>query len=67
MRVVAADRDQFLLACPGSGKTRTAVARIARLMREGQKVAACSYTNVGVDRMATMLAADHHLYFEPRH
>ena len=67
MRVVEADRDQFLLACPGSGKTRTAVARIARLMRNGQKVAACSYTNVGVDRMATMLAVDHHLYFEPRH
>jgi DNA helicase-2/ATP-dependent DNA helicase PcrA len=65
--VVEADRDQFLLACPGSGKTRTGVSRIARLMTAGARVAACSYTNVGVDRMATMLAADHHLYFEARH
>jgi ATP-dependent DNA helicase UvrD/PcrA len=35
-------------------------------MREGSRVAACSYTNVGVDRIAAMLASDHDLLFEPR-
>lgn len=66
LEVVEADRDVLLLACPGSGKTCTAAARIARLMREGCRVAACSYTNVGVDRIADMLSSDHGLLFEPR-
>lgn len=66
LEVVEADRDVLLLACPGSGKTCTAAARIARLMRGGSRVAACSYTNVGVGRIADMLASDHGLLFEPR-
>lgn len=66
LKVVEADGDVLLLACPGSGKTCTAAARIARLMKEGSRVAACSYTNVGVDRIAAMLASDHGLSFEPR-
>jgi DNA helicase II / ATP-dependent DNA helicase PcrA len=65
-KLVDGDGDMLLLACPGSGKTCTAAARIARLMKEGSRVAACSYTNVGVDRIAAMLASDHGLLFEPR-
>jgi DNA helicase II / ATP-dependent DNA helicase PcrA len=56
--VVDADGDFLLLACPGSGKTRSASARVARLARTpGEKIAACSYTNIGAERIATMLDA----------
>jgi hypothetical protein len=65
-KVVPAPGDFLLLACPGSGKTRTAAARIARLDEEGYRIAACSYTNVGADRIATMLARDHGRFFTPR-
>jgi superfamily I DNA/RNA helicase len=65
-QVVGAEGNFLLLACPGSGKTRTAAARIARLEEEGKRVAACSYTNVGADRIATMLARDHGGVFGPR-
>jgi DNA helicase-2/ATP-dependent DNA helicase PcrA len=65
--IVAAEPDFLLLACPGSGKTRAAAARIARLQREGTRVGVCSYTNVGADRIASTLAADHNVYLEPRH
>ncbi|MFI7195310.1 UvrD-helicase domain-containing protein [Nocardia nova] len=61
------DRDMFLLACPGSGKTRTAAARISRLAREGVLVAACSYTNTGVDALRQALFDDHQLVLTPRH
>ena len=64
--VVAAEGDFLMLACPGSGKTRTAAARIARLDEEGHRVAACSYTNVGADRIASMLVCDHGRFFGPR-
>lgn len=43
--------DFFLLACPGSGKTRAAGARVARLADDGMRVAATSYTNIGVDQI----------------
>lgn len=65
-KVVVAPGNFLLLACPGSGKTRTAAARIARLDEEGHRVAACSYTNVGADRIATMLTRDHNRTFGPR-
>jgi superfamily I DNA/RNA helicase len=56
--VVDADGDFLLLACPGSGKTRSAAARVARLTgTPGVKVAACSYTNIGADRIGAMLGA----------
>jgi superfamily I DNA/RNA helicase len=56
--VVDADSDFLLLACPGSGKTRSAAARVARLAGTlGVKVAACSYTNIGADRIGKMLGA----------
>jgi hypothetical protein len=64
--IVTAEGDFLLLACPGSGKTRTAAARIARLKDEGLRVAACSYTNVGADRIGAMLARDHRRFFGPR-
>lgn len=56
----------LLIACPGSGKTRTAAHRIARLSREGGRVAACSYTNVGANRIQRMLDRDLHIVLGPR-
>lgn len=64
--VVARAGDFLLLACPGSGKTRTAAARIARLDEQGSRIAACSYTNVGADRIGAMLSRDHRRFFGPR-
>jgi superfamily I DNA/RNA helicase len=56
--VVDAEGDLLLLACPGSGKTRAAAARITRLIdAKGVRVAACSYTNVGAERIGEMLGA----------
>lgn len=62
--VVDADGDFLLLACPGSGKTRAAAARITRLV-DGPctRIAACSYTNVGAERIGAMLGAP----LAPRH
>lgn len=57
--IVDAPGNFLLLACPGSGKTRAAAHRVARLMAEpGTKVAACSYTNVGAGRLSTTLTRD---------
>lgn len=54
--VVDAEGDFLLLACPGSGKTRSAAERVARLVGTSKaKVAVCSYTNVGADRLAYVL------------
>lgn len=57
--------DILLIACPGSGKTRTAAHRIARLSRAGERVAACSYTNVGANRIQKMLDRDLHIVLDP--
>jgi DNA helicase II / ATP-dependent DNA helicase PcrA len=65
--VVEADRDFLLLACPGSGKTRAAAVRAVSLMRAGTKVAVCSYTNVGVDRLRSLLLADLSGTVDPEH
>lgn len=54
-RVVAADGDFLLLACPGSGKTRSAAARVGAHVATGRKVAVCSYTNVGADRIRAVI------------
>lgn len=56
--VVTADGNFFLLACPGSGKTRAASARIADRIVRGQTIAACSYTNVGADAIARSITGD---------
>ncbi len=57
--IVNAPGNFVLLACPGSGKTRAAAHRVARLVDDPHlKVAACSYTNVGAARLGSMLARD---------
>ena len=53
--LVTADGDFLLIACPGSGKTRTGAARVGALAAAGKKVAVCSYTNVGADRIGTVI------------
>jgi DNA helicase-2/ATP-dependent DNA helicase PcrA len=54
--VVDAEGNLLLLACPGSGKTRSAAERASRLVgAPGTKVAICSYTNVGAERIGRML------------
>jgi superfamily I DNA/RNA helicase len=55
--IVDADGNFLLLACPGSGKTRSAAARVRKKITDGHKVAVCSYTNVGANRFQTMLGA----------
>ncbi|MBA3866181.1 MAG: ATP-dependent helicase [Solirubrobacterales bacterium] len=65
-RVVDHDGDLFLLACPGSGKTRAAAARVARLADE-RRLAVCSYTNVGKDRIAEVLREDFDTVLGPEH
>jgi DNA helicase-2/ATP-dependent DNA helicase PcrA len=54
--LVTAEGDFLLIACPGSGKTRTGAARVDALAAAGKKVAVCSYTNVGADRIGTVVA-----------
>jgi DNA helicase-2/ATP-dependent DNA helicase PcrA len=57
--VVDADGNFLLLACPGSGKTRSAAERTARLTRtSGIRVAVCSYTNVGAERIGSVLESE---------
>jgi len=51
LRAVNAEGDIFLIACPGSGKTRAGGVRFARLIDEGRRVAATSYTNIGVEQV----------------
>lgn len=66
--VVAAEGDFLLLACPGSGKTRSAAARVARLVNErATKVAICSYTNVGAQRLSTVLGREAGAILGPQH
>ena len=67
LRAVEADRDIFLTACPGSGKTRAAGVRVARLADDGRRVAACSYTNVGVEQIRHVLANDLRRSLDSRH
>ena len=58
LRAVHPERDIFLTACPGSGKTRAAGVRVARLDDDGRRVAACSYTNVGVEQLRRVINVD---------
>ena len=53
--VVDAGGDFLLIACPGSGKTRSAAGRVGALDAANRKVAICSYTNVGADRIAGVI------------
>jgi hypothetical protein len=66
--VVDADGDFLLLACPGSGKTRSAAERVARLVSTpGNKLAVCSYTNVGAERIGTVLADELSVVLDREH
>ncbi len=67
LRAVHADGDVFLTACPGSGKTRAGGVRVARLADDGLRIAACSYTNVGVEQIRRVLARDLGITLGPRH
>ena len=67
LRAVRPERDIFLTACPGSGKTRAGGVRVARLADDGLRVAACSYTNVGVEQIRRVLARDLGISLGPRH
>lgn len=64
---VLADGDIFLTACPGSGKTRAGGVRLARLAEDGVRVAACSYTNVGVEQIRRVLSVDLGRTLGPEH
>lgn len=67
LRAVSATGNFFLTACPGSGKTRSAGVRVARLVEDGRRVAACSYTNVGVEQIRRVLAVDLERTVDRRH
>ena len=68
-QVIDAAGNFLLLACPGSGKTRSAAHRAARLVTPPSptRIAVCSYTNVGAQRLAAALAADHGITLAERH
>src|SRR5664280_334762 len=67
LRAVTAERDVFLTACPGSGKTRAGGVRVARLDSDGRRVAACSYTNVGVEQIRRIVSGDLGRVLAPQH
>src|SRR3954452_4801828 len=67
LRAVQADRNIFLTACPGSGKTRAAGVRVARLADGGRRLAACSYTNLGVEHIRHVPANDLRQPLDARH
>ncbi|GAA3228137.1 ATP-dependent helicase [Pseudonocardia petroleophila] len=56
--VVDAPPDFLLTACPGSGKTRTAGARFVVRAQAGDRVAATSYTNIGVDQIREVISSE---------
>lgn len=66
--VVDHEGNFLLLACPGSGKTRSAAERSARLAKSpGMKLAVCSFTNVGADRIGGVLAQHLGVVLEREH
>ncbi len=56
--VVDAPPDFLLTACPGSGKTRTAGARFVVRAEAGDRVAATSYTNIGVEQIRGVISSE---------
>jgi DNA helicase II / ATP-dependent DNA helicase PcrA len=67
LRAALHDSDLFLVACPGSGKTRTGGVRFARLAADGKRVAATSYTNVGVNQIRSVVSGDLGITVGPEH
>lgn len=66
--VVDAEGNFLLLACPGSGKTRSAAERAARVVASsGAKVAICSYTNVGAERIGHVLTHELQVVLAQQH
>ena len=57
-KVVEAPGNIVLTACPGSGKTRTAAARFVVQAGTGARVAATSYTNIGVDELRHVVTGE---------
>lgn len=55
--LVGAPGNRLVTACPGAGKTLTLGARTARLIRDGNRVALTSYTNVGADELEAASAS----------
>src|SRR5919109_1622433 len=66
LRAVSAEGGIFLVACPGSGKTRAGGVRFARLIDEGRRVAATSYTNIGVEQVRGVVTAQLGMTVGPR-
>lgn len=64
--VVDHDGNFLLLACPGSGKTLAAAARVEH-MASTRRLAVCSYTNVGANRIAAVLRDDFGTVLGPEH
>lgn len=58
LALVSPDRNLFVAACPGSGKTRAAGFRAVRLIAERRRVALTSYTNVGIEQLQTVIQDD---------
>lgn len=58
IRVIEAAGNFFLVACPGSGKTRTGGVRFATLVSAGRRVAAMSYTNVGIEQIRSIVTGE---------
>lgn len=58
LAIVLAANDLFVMACPGSGKTRATAVRVVRLLSEGKRVAATSYTNVGVQQLRKVTSSE---------
>lgn len=54
-------------ACPGSGKTRSVAGRVAYLDERGKKIAALTYTNVGVRELVGCLDREFKFVGGPQH
>src|SRR5689334_9194587 len=68
-QIVDAEGNFLLLACPGSGKTHSAAHRAARLVTppNQRRLAVCSYTNAGAERLGSVLAGEHGVTLAGRH
>lgn len=62
--VVKRPGNLLITACPGSGKTTLAAARVTHLASKGKRVAVCSYTNAGVDELGRNVGPEGH---DPAH
>lgn len=67
--IVEYNDNLLVIACPGSGKTRTLVAKLiyeGMKLKKNEKVAAITYTNLAAEEIALRLeanCADDHFYW----